>query len=48
MQNLNYKIAFVYEYGDESWSTPQSLINEFTRRGHSVSKYHLTKFAIFK
>jgi len=47
MQNLNYKIAFVYEYGDESWSTPQSLINEFTRRGHSVSKYHLTKYEKF-
>jgi hypothetical protein len=37
-----YKICFVYEYGSESWSTPQSLINEFIRRGHSVSRVHLS------
>ena len=43
MQSLNYNIAFVYEYGQESWSTPMSLINEFTSRGHFVTRYHLTK-----
>ncbi len=47
MQNSNYKIAFVYEYGEESWSTPQSLINEFTSRGHFVCRFHLTKFNDF-
>jgi len=47
MQNLNYKIAFVYEYGDETWSTPQSLINEFISRGHFVCRFHLTKFKEF-
>jgi hypothetical protein len=37
------RIAFVYEFGSESWSTPYSLIREFSKRGHSVSRFHLTK-----
>lgn len=44
MQNLNYNIAFIYEYGNETWSTPQSLINELVSRGHSVCRYHLTDY----
>jgi hypothetical protein len=36
------KIGFVYEYGDEKWSTPGSLMSEFKSRGHDVSRYHLT------
>jgi hypothetical protein len=43
MQDLNYNIAFVYEYGDELWSTPSSLIKEFEKRGHNVKRHHLTK-----
>lgn len=37
------KIAIIYEYGDESWSTPYSLIKEFINRGHTVVRFHLTK-----
>ena len=36
------RIAFVYEFGDEVWSTPASLMNEFKRRGYEVHRYHLT------
>lgn len=36
------KIAFVYEYGTESWSSPSSLMGEFKLRGWDVSRYHLT------
>lgn len=35
-------IAFIYEYGDEIWSTPYSLIKEFQRRGYKVDRYHLS------
>lgn len=36
-------ILFIYEFGDESWSTPQSLIDEFKSLGHEVERSHLTK-----
>lgn len=36
------KIGFVYEYGDEAWSSPHSLITEFKARGWEVRRYHLT------
>lgn len=36
------RISFVYEFGDEEWSTPSSLMNEFKRRGHEVYRYHLS------
>lgn len=44
MQNSNYNIAFVYEYSNESWSTPFSLMREFASRGHNVTRHHLTNF----
>lgn len=36
------RVSFVYEFGNEQWSTPSSLINEFKRRGYEVHRYHLT------
>jgi len=43
MNTLNYKIAVVHEFGEECWSTPQSLINEFTRRGCEITRVQLIK-----
>ena len=42
MNTSKNRIAFVYEFGDEVWSTPASLMNEFKRRGYEVHRYHLT------
>ncbi len=39
------KIAIVYEYGTESWSTPSSLILEFAARGWEVKRFHLTQMS---
>ena len=42
MNTSKNRIAFVYEFGEEVWSTPASLMNEFKRRGYEVHRYHLT------
>ncbi len=36
-------IAFVYEFGQEVWSTPSSLMEEFKSRGHVVDRYYLSE-----
>lgn len=36
------KIAFVYEFGQEEWSTPYSLIAEFRERGYHVDRYYFS------
>ncbi len=36
-------ICFVYEYGEESWSTPHSIVKEFKRLGWEVDRVHLSK-----
>lgn len=41
------KIAFVYEFGEETWSTPQSLITEFKKRHWDVNRFHLSKMDRF-
>lgn len=43
MQSSGYNICFVYEYGDESWSTPYSVMKEFSRLGWKVNRVHLSK-----
>lgn len=46
MQNSKYNIVFVYEYSNESWSTPYSLMREFSTRGHNVVRHHLTNINV--
>lgn len=36
------RVSFVYEFGNEEWSTPLSLMVEFKRRGYEVYRYHLS------
>ena len=36
-------IAIIYEYGNEGWSTPWSIYQEFVRLGWTVSRYHLSQ-----
>ncbi len=36
-------VCFVYEYENEIWSTPLSIMNEFKRRGFHVERCHLSK-----
>lgn len=32
------KILFIYDYGEETWSTPYSLMKEFSKRGWEVNR----------
>lgn len=36
------KICFLYEYSNEIWSTPSSLITEFEHRGYEVDRFILS------
>lgn len=36
------RLAIIYEYSAEAWSTPYSLMKEFHRRGWSVDRFHLS------
>lgn len=47
MQSLKgYNFAFFYEYGEEIWSTPMSLINEIISRGGEADRYFLSDIGI--
>lgn len=41
------KVAIVYQFGEESWSTPYSLLSEFNKRdGISASRFQLSEQGI--